>query len=278
MLKVTHNSVPWEPYLLTLRLPGPVFVYIMLEANRDLALPERCSAAVRHLRALHQRQGRTHGDVNPSNLYDAGTMTRGFNHEDLLDPVRQLARKNLGWEDVWLRGFSYGLFVLIDPDISCRIGARKPVSNVHHEDPRTVVADPMDDLIGLLNAMLLETGVSVQRIGGFAYDSTCDFIYDCNQAYADHFWRWICWSYAEPEYLELPDVFFDYLRKGAPGSGFSSMSAVLRSCSIRDKPSDETVRRSAEERRFAGMPHELIPTLKKIPGFDNSHRTYSWPT
>eukprot|EP01116_Phalansterium_solitarium_P009744 TRINITY_DN24018_c0_g1_i1.p1 TRINITY_DN24018_c0_g1~~TRINITY_DN24018_c0_g1_i1.p1 ORF type:complete len:339 (-),score=5.74 TRINITY_DN24018_c0_g1_i1:83-1099(-) len=227
VLKVSRELVDHPPYLMRKSIGNGVYLYIVTAAKPQ-AFEDRCHYALKDLAHMHRTAQRTHGDVNPGNMLTAVSVDRVSAR---LDPLSQTA----GWDS--LLRTSYGH--LIDPDLSCRFGERKRISRVLHEDPRTELAGPLDDLIGLLHSILLHCGVSVTRTGGFAYSEACDFVYGCAMQDAAPVWRWICAVYysllvqdmANPDSPRHRRGLFDRLERSAQSGEQCLMSWVLQSAS-----------------------------------------------
>eukprot|EP01116_Phalansterium_solitarium_P007768 TRINITY_DN2067_c0_g1_i3.p1 TRINITY_DN2067_c0_g1~~TRINITY_DN2067_c0_g1_i3.p1 ORF type:complete len:290 (-),score=1.82 TRINITY_DN2067_c0_g1_i3:111-980(-) len=177
VLKVSNQDVFLPPYLLRKPVSGR-FLYI-LSHGKEEEFWQKCQDTLRYLgQYLHVKQRRAHGDVSPGNLL----LTRHSWTENL----RRLV-KLLGWKRVC--NFSPVVFDLIDPDIAGPFGRPKAISHIMHEDPRCDRWGPLDDLIGLLNTILLWSGVTVERIGEYCFDQSCDYKYSCDERAARDVWQ-----------------------------------------------------------------------------------------
>eukprot|EP01116_Phalansterium_solitarium_P020877 TRINITY_DN6319_c0_g1_i2.p1 TRINITY_DN6319_c0_g1~~TRINITY_DN6319_c0_g1_i2.p1 ORF type:complete len:422 (+),score=57.62 TRINITY_DN6319_c0_g1_i2:142-1407(+) len=220
MLKVSNERIDLPPYMLRKDIGNDTFLYIMEEAIEEDRAITLLYNAVPELWTLHVIEGRAHGDVQLSNLRSASDGPFGYRESR---PFRILIDE-LGWEPVSKGSVDY---YLIDPDLS--IGLRKPkrIVNILHEDPRNPRASEMDDLIGLLNAVLLHNEV---KIGGFEHDEHCDFKYGCPLDAVEEVWQCICSCYCKRlDVVRAWAAFlgaFDKLRDSR-GHGESLMSVAV---------------------------------------------------
>eukprot|EP01116_Phalansterium_solitarium_P019080 TRINITY_DN5233_c0_g2_i1.p1 TRINITY_DN5233_c0_g2~~TRINITY_DN5233_c0_g2_i1.p1 ORF type:complete len:344 (+),score=36.09 TRINITY_DN5233_c0_g2_i1:157-1188(+) len=227
VLKASADYVDRPPYFLRKSIGNGRFLYILLMASAE-SFAVRFDGAVANLWSLHNNEKRAHGDVSPQNLFLAW---RNSETHALISQFSQLVDE-LGWQVV-SRNRDASLAQLIDPDIGGTFGDQKAVSHTLHEDPRCDRWSRLDDLIGLLNTMLLEMHITVERVGGFLYGPQGDFCYGCDQASAKLAWCCIIDSYNEADPVQRIGLVFEQL-SAADRSQTCLMSSMLTSAAIKD--------------------------------------------
>ncbi|XP_044173981.1 uncharacterized protein LOC122957725 [Acropora millepora] len=213
VLKVVHGMInPRRPVVFYKTCS---LYTLMISFEAIPLIIENLDFIVGMLKFLHTKHAEVHGDLNPGNMmYFVKDVTREFlRNMDLWyrfdgETVGGLRRGVLPetWKewpqatqifvlydflDHWFPMEDEHCTTIIDADIGGKIGQPKIVVNHQHHDPRNATWQVSDDIVGLMNWVVIETGHHLQSHAsrGIAYDITLESLRELHTHIVDIYER-----------------------------------------------------------------------------------------